>query len=410
VFGAGRPDKQPAEDGAQESSEPTEPDAPAMRKFAPSGRVTGVAAAVAAVALAGGAYTLTSQTGGAPGRAQAATVQSSSPIRLKSITPDTGATQVNGSNPIVLTFSEQVAANTPRPSLHPAVAGSWATAGSQLIFTPAEAVAPSTRETVTVPAGINGIRGAGGGLLTKTVSDRFRTAPYSTLRLAEVLAQLGYLPMTWAEDANGANREQDSPMGTQAALAYQPPAGTFSWEPGYPSELHDQWTYDGNNVLVRGAVMAFQSEHNMTINGHVTDKLWQAVFQAANENQQNANGYTYAMASQVDPETLTIWHNGQEVVRTPVNTGIPDSPTANGTFPVYLKYRFQIMSGTNPDGSHYADPVSFVSYFNGGDAVHYFPRGSYGFQQSLGCVELPYTSAERAYAYLTYGSLVTVAG
>ena len=43
-------------------------------------------------------------------------------------------------------------------------------------------------------------------------------------------------------------------------------------------------------------------------------------------------------------------------------------------------------------------------------AVHYFPRGGYGYQQSLGCVELPYNAAARAYPYLTYGSLVTVDG
>ncbi len=66
------------------------------------------------------------------------------------------------------------------------------------------------------------------------------------------------------------------------------------------------------------------------------------------------------------------------------------------------------MQGTNPDGSHYADPVSYVSYFDGGEAVHYFPRGSYGFPQSLGCVELPLNDAKRAWPYLTYGSLVTV--
>jgi hypothetical protein len=77
---------------------------------------------------------------------------------------------------------------------------------------------------------------------------------------------------------------------------------------------------------------------------------------------------------------------------------------------VYLRYSFQIMKGTNPDGSKYADPVSFVAYFNGGDAVHYFPRSSFGWPQSLGCVELPYTQAQRAWPYLTYGSLVTVAG
>lgn len=54
--------------------------------------------------------------------------------------------------------------------------------------------------------------------------------------------------------------------------------------------------------------------------------------------------------------------------------------------------------------------MTFVAYFDGDDAVHYFTRGSYGSPQSLGCVELPYRVAERAWPYLTYGTLVTVAG
>ena len=77
---------------------------------------------------------------------------------------------------------------------------------------------------------------------------------------------------------------------------------------------------------------------------------------------------------------------------------------------MYLRYYFQIMQGTNPDGSKYADPVYYVSYFDGGDAVHYFPRYSYGYYQSLGCVELPWDAAKKAWPYLTYGSLVTVTG
>ena len=33
------------------------------------------------------------------------------------------------------------------------------------------------------------------------------------------------------------------------------------------------------------------------------------------------------------------------------------------------------MTGTNPDGSNYSDPgVPWVSYFNGGDALHGFDR------------------------------------
>ena len=66
------------------------------------------------------------------------------------------------------------------------------------------------------------------------------------------------------------------------------------------------------------------------------------------------------------------------------------APTASGTFPVYLRYKVTTMSGTNPDGSKYSDPgIPWVSYFNGGDALHGFVRGSYGTPQSVGCVELP---------------------
>jgi hypothetical protein len=96
------------------------------------------------------------------------------------------------------------------------------------------------------------------------------------------------------------------------------------------------------------------------------------------------------VASESDPESLTVWHDGVVVETTPANTGGTGTPTAQGTFPVYLRLRNQVMRGTDPDGATYADPVQFVAYFNGGDALHYMPRASYGDPQSLGCVELPY--------------------
>jgi hypothetical protein len=34
-------------------------------------------------------------------------------------------------------------------------------------------------------------------------------------------------------------------------------------------------------VILRGAVMAFQSEHNMTINGEMSSALWNALLRAA---------------------------------------------------------------------------------------------------------------------------------
>jgi len=42
--------------------------------------------------------------------------------------------------------------------------------------------------------------------------------------------------------------------------------------------------------------------------------------------------------------------------------------------------------------------------------VHYFSRYSYGFYQSLGCVEVPWDAAKTVWPMLTYGSLVTVTG
>lgn len=156
--------------------------------------------------------------------------------------------------------------------------------------------------------------------------------------------------------------------------------------------------------------MAFQAQHGLAISGAVGARVWRALFAAADKGERNAVGYTYAVATTRSPQTLTIWHDGRVVLRSLTNTGIAVAPTASGTFPVYRRFPNAIMSGTNPDGSHYAVPVSFVSYFHGGDAVHYFPRGSYGWPQSLGCVELPYQAAARAYPLLTYGSLVTVTG
>jgi len=67
------------------------------------------------------------------------------------------------------------------------------------------------------------------------------------------------------------------------------------------------------------------------------------------------------------------------------------------------------MSGTNPDGSHYHDTgIPWVSYFHGGDALHGFLRSSYGWPQSLGCVEMRYNDAHTVFPYTPIGTLVTV--
>jgi peptidoglycan hydrolase-like protein with peptidoglycan-binding domain len=335
-------------------------------------------------------------------------------LQVLSVTPTAGAKGVNGAAPIRVQFSAPLAANTPMPTLSPHITGSWQIEGDSAVFTPAVGYFQNSKVKLTIPGGPNGMISVGGasagagGLLASSVTESFTTGSFSTLRLQELLSQLGYLPLTWTPKS----KTVISPSNTKAELsaAYQAPAGTFSWNSGYPSALTSQWKAGSANILDVGAVRAFESVTGLTMDGIAGKTVWSDLFTALAKGKHNPNGYSYALADQHSPETITIWHNGHVVLKSLVNTGIPASPTVDGTFPVYLKFYFTYMKGTNPDGTPYDDPVYYANYFNGGDAVHQFPRGSYGWYQSLGCVELPWDAAKTAYGYLSYGSLVTVTG
>jgi hypothetical protein len=331
------------------------------------------------------------------------------PITVVSVTPAAHTGGVDGTSPISVTFSAPLAVDSPMPTVTPSVAGSWQRVGTSTVeFVPSQGFTEDTHVLVTIPAGSTGIRSMLGGLLTDPVTSGFWTGGYSIMRAEQLLAQLGYLPLNWAPTGQ-ATPVANTPS-AQLSAAYVPPAGTFTWQPGYPSELQSMWAPGQTSEVLTGAVTAFESEHNLTMDGDIGPDVWNALLSAAEAGQHNANGYTYALASQVIPETLTVWHNGQVILTSPANTGIPGRTTADGTFPVYSRFVNTIMTGKNPNGTPYRDSVWYVSYFNGGDAVHYYPRASYGFPQSLGCVELPYTQAKFIYPYLTYGTLVTVTG
>jgi lipoprotein-anchoring transpeptidase ErfK/SrfK len=169
------------------------------------------------------------------------------------------------------------------------------------------------------------------------------------------------------------------------------------WQPGSAGEM------------TKGAVMAFENDHGMTADGVAGASVWKALIGAAVSGHGSSFGYTFVQVSEATPESISVWHSGKTVVTGPANTGIPAAPTAKGVFAVFEHLPSTTMSGTNPDGSHYSDPgVPWVSYFNGGDALHGFQRASYGSAQSLGCVEMPYSEAHDVYQYTPIGTLVDV--
>jgi lipoprotein-anchoring transpeptidase ErfK/SrfK len=137
--------------------------------------------------------------------------------------------------------------------------------------------------------------------------------------------------------------------------------------------------------------------------------VWHALLADTIAGKRRDAGYSYVYVHRKVPQLLTLWHNGHPVLTSPGNTGVPAAPTELGTFPVFEHIPVGTMSGTNPDGSRYNDPgIRWISYFNGGEALHAFNRSSFGTPQSLGCVELPLAGAKKVWPYTPIGTLVTI--
>jgi len=326
--------------------------------------------------------------------------------------PTAGST-ISATTPLELTFSKPVKKifGGEDPKLSPEVDGKWATKNRHtLVFTPAGFGAPLAAELkVDLPEKLGIVQSDGS--TAESTSIGWDVPAGSELRLQQMLAQLGYLPYKW----NG-EEVAKTPEAEMAAATTEVPKGHFAPRWGNtPSGIKELWTPGEENVLVKGALMAFEEREGLEVDGIAGPEVWQAVMNSLIEGKVKpekgaANGYTYVWVDKTEPETVNVWHNGKMILsEAPANTGIPGAETENGTFPVYLRYEETTMSGENPDGSHYNDPgIKWVSYFNGGDALHQFDRASYGSPQSLGCVEMPGEEAEAIWPYTPIGTPVTI--
>jgi peptidoglycan hydrolase-like protein with peptidoglycan-binding domain len=408
----------------------------AMEKMGTSRAIQVTVAVVVVLVAAGAGVTVAVMRHGIPPAGRRATAASRrhkpKPIpalTLTSVTPSASASNVAFHPEIALTFSSPIAEGSTLPSISPPVPGRWSRpAPKTLVFDPSVRFFPLERVTVDVPGGPAGIRGTDGGLISSDVAWHFTVQDASTLRLQQLLAELGYLPVAFepsslATPASGGAEAAPAPSNGRSmanalateptvpdAISLAPSPGAFAWRyPAMPPQLSTLWSPGNFNVVTEGAVMAFEADHGLPTDGVAGAVLWRSLLDAVAQRVVTTRPYTWVVVSETDPETLYVWRAGHVVYDTPANTGIAVAPTELGTWPVYLRFPSTTMSGTNPDGTHYSDPgVPWVAYFHGGDAVHGFWRSTFGFPQSLGCVELPITNAAVVYSYDTYGTLVTV--
>jgi lipoprotein-anchoring transpeptidase ErfK/SrfK len=410
--------------------------------------VSVAAVAIVALAVAGTAYAVEHSTShggtaGSPSGGGKATTTTAPvpPLSVVSIAPAAAAVNVAPTAPIQIQFSQPLTAGAARPSLNPDVAGTWSVQGSTMTFQPQGGYLPYAIEQVTVPATTAGKAGKKVTTLAAPYQASFTVAPGSTLRHQQMLAELNYLPLQFmtaappaAPTTTAAAPSTSAGPGVTAPVTTPPPApptaastlaaeattpnavtvtpenGALTWRfPNIPTSLSALWTQGSANTIDKGAIMQFEFDHNLKMDGSAGPKVWAALVAAVAARQLNARPYNYLIASEASPESLSVWSNGKIIYTSPANTGVAGAPTAKGTFPVFDRYAVTTMSGRNPDGSTYHDPgIPYVAYFNGGDAVHGFNRGSFGTPQSVGCVELPIDNARVVYGMDPYGTLVTV--
>jgi len=306
------------------------------------------------------------------------------------------ASTVSTSLPLVrLTFSSPVSASQ-LPALHvtPALPTSWQQLSPTMVqATPSGAPSVAGNYRITIPTALS----CNGSCAIRTSRTVTTALMVSVLWQEQLLAELNYLPVSFTPT-------------TPTTSLVAPTTGTFTWRfPQLTSLLASQWTPGTPSVILQGALMGFQDVNHLPTTGLLDSATWDALTRAATNDVVDPAAWNYVDVSETLPESLTLYVNGAPTFHTLVNTGIPQAPSTQGTFPVYLRYTSQTMRGTNPDGSTYNDPgIPWVSYFHGGEALHGYIRASYGFPQSLGCVEMPFASANAVWPHTPIGTLVTV--
>ena len=308
----------------------------------------------------------------------------------------------DGAEPLSVTLSAPVAAGSPPPSFHPALAGSWAPVGNSIVFTPASTLQPCSTYTLTVWARTSSTDHAPLGQ-RHTIGLRVACPPVAGLQQA--LARLGYLgarlhPLYVVHIPSRRETRREA-----ATHAFHPPRGVLAADPSDAPPVR----MGELDETTRGALTVYQTDRGLEPTGEPNTATWNSLLHAESAYLRDPRPYTWVSVTESIPETLAV-HKGHRVVfTTPVNTGVPGAETAQGIFPIYSRLTSTTMSGTDVDGTKYTVPdVPWVNYFNGGDAVHGYPRASYGSPQSNGCVELPIEAAHTVFGMLAVGDIVDV--
>ncbi len=155
------------------------------------------------------------------------------------VTSPLPGTQITPLTPITVSFSQPVSAalGGKLPVIEPSGSGSWQEIDSHtIVYRPRDfGFGLDTGVKLYLPSQVKLVDGHDTGSSSEGV---WSVPGGSTLRAQEILAQLGYLPLTFDPSKRVAN----TPAAQETAAAY-PPQGSFSWRyPNTPPALRGLWS------------------------------------------------------------------------------------------------------------------------------------------------------------------------
>jgi hypothetical protein len=367
-------------------------------------RVLAVAAVMAVVALLGTPVTQGSGLESLPEARAASAAAGASPLAPTRLAALPQRVIAKGTETLAVTLTAPVSPASPAPTLMPSVAGSWKIVGDSWVFKPASTLLPCSSYALVVWARTDS---TGFAWLGHKRTLRLDVACPPIAGLQQGLARLGYLGATFRPQYDVHYPPGPETRREAAVHAYYPPHGRLAPDPSDapPAQMGRL------EPTTTGALEVFQADNRLDATGEPNRMTWLTLLYDLTVNKRDPAPYTWVTVTESLPETLFL-HLGHHVVfTTPVNTGVPGAETALGMFPIYARYVSTSMAGEDVDGEKYDVPdVPWVNYFNGGDAVHGYPRAAYGFPQSNGCVELPIEAAHHIYGMLQIGDIVDVTG
>lgn len=108
-------------------------------------------------------------------------------------------------------------------------------------------------------------------------------------------------------------------------------------------------------------------------------------------------------------QTLTMWLGSQAVKSFLISSGKAATPTQIGEGMIYSKTSSMTMTGTIAGDYFYVPNVKWVSFFNGGEAIHgtYWHK-NFGYPMSHGCINMTEADAKTIYDFAPIGTKVIV--